>query len=149
MDNLEISVVLGSFATHFILFELMNGLGSSNDAQKLKSIYLSHVHCLVTISSCVAYWLTNPVSVFSPAFMVEGPSGFELSWMRCTVSFSVGYFANDFVRMMQYESIGGADMIAHHIIIGGFFLTGLLDRYAPFAIPQGITLVLIKLLMEH
>jgi len=128
MDSLELSVAVGSFAVHFILFELLSGFGSSPDAQKLKACYLSHIHCATTLTSCIAYWLTYPVSLFSPEFMVQGPAGFEMQWMRCTVSFSVGYFANDLVRMIQHSSIGGADMIAHHIIIGGFFLTGLIDR---------------------
>ena len=34
------------------------------------------------------------------------------------------------VRVHARAQIGGRDMIAHHIIIGGFFLTGLLDRCA-------------------
>lgn len=69
------------------------------------------------------------MDVYSPKYMVEGPedSGDE-KWMRHTVSFSVGYFANDLLLMLMYPQIGGRDMIGHHIIIGGFFLLGLLDR---------------------
>mmetsp|Transcript_16568 Transcript_16568/g.45159 ORF Transcript_16568/g.45159 Transcript_16568/m.45159 type:complete len:233 (-) Transcript_16568:124-822(-) len=103
--------------------------GRDQDSIKLKSCYLSHIHCLVTIASCVTYWMTNPVYLSSPDFMVNGPEGqFETDWMRHTIAFSIGYFASDFALILSNPCIAGVDMIAHHIIIGGFFLLGLIDR---------------------
>jgi hypothetical protein len=95
---------------------------------RLKSCYVSHVHCAIAIGSCVLYWATQAVSVMSPEFMVEGPKEAALTnWMRRTIAFSVGYFANDLVVMLLHSEVGGTDMIAHHIIIGGFFLLGFLQ----------------------
>jgi hypothetical protein len=177
MDEVETAVCAGSFVAHHCLFRILyafdkNGkkkraTEASEDAQKLYSCYLSHIHCLVTIVSCLSYWYQRPVDVLSPKFMVEvasrlkcheavhapaaaqkhpdtltraldvrtvylplqGPtSKRDDEWMRRTVSFSVGYFANDLLLMQMYPCIGGSDMIAHHIIIGGFFVLGLFDR---------------------
>jgi len=50
--------------------------------------------------------------------------------MRRTVAFSVGYFANDLLLILTYPAVAGPDMIAHHVIIGGFFVLGLFDRCA-------------------
>jgi len=125
-DYSEFATFYGSFLLNQLLYWVLPERGE--DAPRLKSCYLSHIHCAVTITSCLIYWATNEVDVFSPKFMVEGPDGLLASWMRCTVAFSVGYFVNDFVLIMMHPSVGGADMIAHHIIIGGFFILGLLDR---------------------
>mmetsp|Transcript_10382 Transcript_10382/g.23746 ORF Transcript_10382/g.23746 Transcript_10382/m.23746 type:complete len:250 (-) Transcript_10382:303-1052(-) len=122
----ELATFCGSFLMNQILYWILPAKGE--DVPRLKSCYLSHIHCAVTITSCLTYWATNKVDVFSPQFMVEGPDGSLASWMRCTVAFSVGYFVNDFVLILAYPSVGGADMIAHHIIIGGFFILGLIDR---------------------
>ncbi|EKX50256.1 hypothetical protein GUITHDRAFT_135418 [Guillardia theta CCMP2712] len=126
-DYSEFATFYGSFLLNQLLYWVLPERGE--DAPRLKSCYLSHIHCAVTITSCLIYWATNEVDVFSPKFMVEGPDGLLASWMRCTVAFSVGYFVNDFVLIMMHPSVGGADMIAHHIIIGGFFILGLLDRF--------------------
>lgn len=42
--------------------------------------------------------------------------------------FSLGYFLNDLILILQFPSIGGADMLVHHVIVGIFFTSGLLDR---------------------
>eukprot|EP00960_Hanusia_phi_P028135 747227-Hanusia_phi.AAC.2 len=119
----ELATFCGSFLMNQILYWILPAKGE--DVPRLKSCYLSHIHCAVTITSCLTYWATNKVDVFSPQFMVEGPDGSLASWMRCTVAFSVGYFVNDFVLILAYPSVGGADMIAHHIIIGDSqWLTG-------------------------
>eukprot|EP00281_Chroomonas_sp_CCMP1168_P002809 CAMPEP_0206268558 /NCGR_PEP_ID=MMETSP0047_2-20121206/31778_1 /ASSEMBLY_ACC=CAM_ASM_000192 /TAXON_ID=195065 /ORGANISM="Chroomonas mesostigmatica_cf, Strain CCMP1168" /LENGTH=227 /DNA_ID=CAMNT_0053696899 /DNA_START=33 /DNA_END=716 /DNA_ORIENTATION=- len=102
--------------------------GDSSDAQKAKSCYLSHIHCAVILTSCLWYWATRPVYVHSSHFMVVGPdSAYEMQWMRYTVCYSVGYFLNDLLLIIQHPSIGGVDMLVHHIVIGVFFTSGLLD----------------------
>lgn len=139
MDTVETAVCAGSFVAHHCLFRFLYAFDNNSkkkraaeaaeDDQKLYSCYLSHIHCVVTIVSCLSYWYQRPVDVLSPKFMVEGPTGkSDDEWMRRTVSFSVGYFANDLLLMQMYPCIGGSDMVAHHIIIGGFFVLGLFDR---------------------
>ena len=55
--------------------------------------------------------------------------GYIIVSFKCLqVSYSIGYFANDLLLIILYPCIAGVDMIAHHIIIGGFFLLGLIDR---------------------
>ena len=43
--------------------------------------------------------------------------------------FSLGYFLNDLFLILQYPAVGGYDMLFHHIIVGIFFTSGLLDRW--------------------
>ena len=84
MDSVEIGVCVGSFVAHHCLFRALyarrpSGDGKtqpsssevSDDTQKLYSCYLSHIHCAVTIVSCLGYWCSRPVDVLSPTFMVE------------------------------------------------------------------------------
>jgi len=87
MDANELAVCAGSFVAHQCLFRVLNWHGQGgqksrdstdtdkeckkDDAKKLYSCYLSHIHCLVTIVSCLGYWATRPVDVLSPKFMVE------------------------------------------------------------------------------
>ena len=142
MDAVELGICTGTFLTCHVLFRLLNvrdrgarsssaqGAQGAADVWKRSSCYLSHLHCAVTIVSCVGYWCTRPVDVLSPEFMVEGPPAVaDKAWMRRTVAFSIGYFANDLVLILLYwPAVAGSDMIAHHLIIGGFFVLGLLDR---------------------
>jgi hypothetical protein len=90
MDTTEWCVCLGSFVAHHCIFRALNARDTRkskneqndtrvsgdactipDDAKKLYSCYLSHVHCLVTITSCLVYWASRPVDVLSPKFMVE------------------------------------------------------------------------------
>eukprot|EP00802_Teleaulax_amphioxeia_P009769 Tamp_09790.p1 GENE.Tamp_09790~~Tamp_09790.p1 ORF type:complete len:221 (+),score=35.70 Tamp_09790:1239-1901(+) len=133
MDTTEVGVAVGSFAMHQCLFralehsvkvsQLYRALQAQragkrldasavqdkqqrDDNKRLWSCYLSHLHCGITIVSCLCYWVSRPVDVYSPKYMVEGPedSGDE-KWMRHTVSFSVGYFANDLLLMLMYPQV--------------------------------------------
>lgn len=146
MDATELGVCAGSFVAHQCLFRVLNRQqedkdikhgkdaetakdSSKDDAKKLYTCYLSHIHCVVSIVSCLGYWATRPVDVLSPKFMVEGPEAkSDEEWMRRTVAFSVGYFANDLLLIIMYPAVAGSDMIVHHVVIGGFFVLGLLDR---------------------
>ena len=86
MDATELSVCATSFLFHQGLFHVFDAGNRSkskstpksnqskaeqDDRYKLFSCYLSHIHCAVTIVSCLAYWATRPVDVLSPKFMVE------------------------------------------------------------------------------
>jgi hypothetical protein len=79
MDQIELVVCAASFLTHFSLFRYFLNVreatgtakGAADDAKKLYSCYLSHIHCAVTILSCLSYWASRPVHLLSPEFMVE------------------------------------------------------------------------------
>jgi len=214
MDTTEVGVAVGSFAMHQCLFralehsvkvsQLYRALQAQragkrldasavqdkqqrDDNKRLWSCYLSHLHCGITIVSCLCYWVSRPVDVYSPKYMVEvsarpqpraakqrgrssgassacmharhapcagcmhappsacvrltshAPSDQQLravrvrgarpparagragvdarmpaqgpedsgdeKWMRHTVSFSVGYFANDLLLMLMYPQV--------------------------------------------
>jgi len=123
----DLIVGFGSLIFHFIFFHALPGTDS--DSQKVKSCYLSHFHCLVILISCLTYWATMPVDLYSPQFMIIGPEeSWKSNWMRLTVCFSLGYFMNDLYLILRHPSIGGIDMIVHHIVIGVFFTSGILDR---------------------
>jgi hypothetical protein len=144
VEELTFGMIAFSFVFHHVMFKALPG--RNDDACREKSCYLSHFHCTVTIFSSVAYWIVNPVDLNSPEFMVNGPTGTQSQWMRLTVrvikinvdmfpllscvqvAYSIGYFANDLLLILMHPCIGGIDMIAHHIIIGGFFFLGLIDR---------------------
>mmetsp|Transcript_51501 Transcript_51501/g.122636 ORF Transcript_51501/g.122636 Transcript_51501/m.122636 type:complete len:250 (-) Transcript_51501:39-788(-) len=128
MDSMELAVCAGSTVFFQAVFQVVAN-GKDPEKFKLKSIYVSHLHCMIAISSCLLYWCTQSVSVMAPEFMVEGPTDPALAnWMRRTISFSVGYFINDLAMMLIHTDMYESDMVAHHIIIGGFFFLGLLDR---------------------
>mmetsp|Transcript_23986 Transcript_23986/g.60704 ORF Transcript_23986/g.60704 Transcript_23986/m.60704 type:complete len:263 (-) Transcript_23986:13-801(-) len=123
----EILIGVGSFVFHLIFFYILPG--KSDDSHKLKSCYLSHFHCIVILISCLAYWATMPVDLYSAQFMIVGPDEeWKSQWMRLTVCFSLGYFMNDLILILMHPSVGGADMLVHHIVIGVFFTSGILDR---------------------
>jgi hypothetical protein len=42
-----------------------------DDCKRLWSCYLSHMHCVVTLGSCLWFWASRPVDVYSPSYMVE------------------------------------------------------------------------------
>lgn len=42
-----------------------------DDCKRLWSCYLSHMHCVVTLGSCLWFWASRPVDVYSPIYMVE------------------------------------------------------------------------------
>jgi hypothetical protein len=81
MDAVELGVCGGSFLFHQCVFRLLQAFGvstsknskekSSDDEKKLYSCYLSHIHCMVTIVSCLSYWASRPVDVLSAKYMVE------------------------------------------------------------------------------
>ena len=83
MSAVEVGIVLSSFLFHQLIFRALPG--RNDDACRAKSCYLSHIHCTVTICSCVGYWISNPVQLNSPEYMVNGPSGALSEWMRFTV----------------------------------------------------------------
>uniref|UniRef100_A0A7S0QE03 TLC domain-containing protein n=1 Tax=Cryptomonas curvata TaxID=233186 RepID=A0A7S0QE03_9CRYP len=126
VEEMTYGMILFSFVLHHAIFRALPG--RDDDACRAKSCYISHFHCTITIVSSVAYWFVNPVYLTSPEFMVNGPTGSQSEWMRLTVAYSIGYFANDLLLIILHPCVGGADMIAHHIIIGGFFFLGLIDR---------------------
>ncbi len=98
MDPTEVGVAVGSFAIHQCLFRALEHsvkvaqlyravqaqragkrIDSSalpdkqqrDDNKRLWSCYLSHLHCGITIVSCLWYWASRPVDVYSPKYMVE------------------------------------------------------------------------------
>ena len=75
--------------------------------------------------------------------VTQGPADLgDQKWMRRTVAFSVGYFANDLLLILvHWPVVAGSDMIAHHLIIGGFFVLGLLDRSHHKTFPTRLMLV--------
>jgi hypothetical protein len=53
--------------------------------------------------------------------------------MRFTVAVSIGYFAHDLVVVLKYPSLYDPAIVAHHVVIGGFFALGIIDHsYTPF-----------------
>ena len=124
---MECAILGGSALLHLALFNSLGG-DPRGDGAKLKSCYLSHLHLSVSVTSCLIYWLTQPVELSNAKWMVEGPSGWNSDWMRRTISFSVGYLINDLFMMIKYPVVGGTDMVVHHIICILFWGSGLLDR---------------------
>ena len=88
MDSTEIGILVGSALLHQAFFLSISG-DSRGDGAKLKSCYLSHLHCAVAVTSCMVYWMTQPVELSSAVWMVEGPPGVNSQWMRWTIAFSV------------------------------------------------------------
>ena len=88
MDSTEIGILVGSALLHQAFFLSIRG-DSRGDGAKLKSCYLSHLHCAVAVTSCMVYWATQPVELSSAVWMVEGPPGWNSQWMRWTIAFSV------------------------------------------------------------
>jgi hypothetical protein len=127
IDSMEFAILGGSALLHLALFNLLGG-DPRGDGAKLKSCYLSHLHLSVSVTSCLIYWLTQPVELSNAKWMVEGPSGWNSDWMRRTISFSVGYLINDLFLMIKYPVVGGTDMVVHHIICILFWGSGVLDR---------------------
>ena len=70
-----------------------------DDCKRLWSCYLSHVHCVVTLGSCLWFWATRPVDVYSPSYMVEVRAP-VLSHVpqRCEVAAAVTATASHCVR---------------------------------------------------
>ncbi|KAJ1477974.1 hypothetical protein T484DRAFT_1819166 [Baffinella frigidus] len=127
MDSTEIGILIGSALLHQAFFQSISG-DTRGDGAKLKSCYLSHLHCAVAVTSCMVYWATQPVELSSATWMIEGPEGRNSQWMRYTIAFSVGYLINDLFLMVQHPVVGGGDMIVHHIVCIAFWSLGVFDR---------------------
>mmetsp|Transcript_23369 Transcript_23369/g.65632 ORF Transcript_23369/g.65632 Transcript_23369/m.65632 type:complete len:255 (+) Transcript_23369:164-928(+) len=115
--NLAGGVAL-SFGLNYILFE---SLWTLETEKKLvyasKSRQVSNIHCVVAISSVLAFlWCAPMEDISITELATSNYTGFYGDWIRFTMYFSLGYFLHDLIRILQNEP-EDLPIIFHHVIM--------------------------------